>query len=332
MVKRLATHAVHLRRGAKVVITFAVLVSLVVAGSLSMYFPTRNTQSETTLWGDYDNPNRVSILAWLTRVDPAGSVIQVTITDVQPNGDLADANGFFRDDANLYSLTSLQEVNTPLKKGDYVPSIEQRYTVSGLVTDYPFDRYHASLEFHVWGGPDNTELPVDVTYYSTDPFFAITPSVGDSENNTGLDLELQMRRSTPTLVYATFVMVLMLGLAVAAATAGYYAVRWRKGLVFPACSMMAAMLFALIPLRNAVPGSPPIGSVIDFGSFFISAIIIAISLITAVLFGYRIQLGKDRDDDERDLIDEELADLELERARLLAEKHAAGKPADLSSP
>jgi hypothetical protein len=58
--------------------------------------------------------------------------------------------------------------------------------------------------------------------------------------------------------------------------------------------MMAAMLFALVPLRNAVPGSPPIGSVIDFASFFIAAIIIAISLITSVLFGYRVQLINER--------------------------------------
>ncbi len=28
--------------------------------------------------------------------------------------------------------------------------------------------------------------------------------------------------------------------------------------------MMAALLFALIPFRNAVPDNPPIGSVIDF--------------------------------------------------------------------
>jgi hypothetical protein len=294
MRQHLAKHAPHIRRGAKVITVFTVLVAIVVAGSLSLYFPTRTAQNETTLWGDFDNPNRVNITVWLTRVDPSAATISVSIADVKPVGTLADARGFYRDDATLYSLTSLQNVSIPLKKGDvYPPVIEQRFAMSGLETDYPFDRYHASTEFHVDGGPDNAELPVAVTLYSTDPFFSITPSYGDTEGG-GVDIELDMRRSTPTLVYATFVMALMLGLAVAASTAAYYCLRWRKGLLFPACSMMAAMLFALVPLRNAVPGSPPIGSVIDFASFFIAAIIIAISLITSVLFGYRVQLINER--------------------------------------
>jgi Domain of unknown function (DUF4436) len=298
MRQRLAKHAPHIRRGAKVVMSFTALVGVVVAVSLCLYFPTRTTQNETTLWGDFDNPNRVNITVWLTRVDPSAATIAVTIAEVRPAGTLADEQGFYRDNATFYSLTSLQNVSIPLKKGDfYPPVIEQRFQMSGLETDYPFDRYHASTEFHVDGGPDDAELPVAVTLYSTDPFFTVKPSYGETEGG-GVDIELDMRRSTPTLVYATFVMVLMLGLAVAASTAAYYCVRWRKGLLFPACSMMAAMLFALVPLRNAVPGSPPIGSIIDFASFFIAAIIISISLITSVLFGYRVQLITERGDTE----------------------------------
>ena len=52
---------------------------------------------------------------------------------------------------------------------------------------------------------------------------------------------------------------------------------------------MAGMLFALIPLRNAVPGDPPIGSIIDFGSFFIAEATIAVSLISCIVIGYRQQ-------------------------------------------
>jgi hypothetical protein len=254
MRQHLAKHAPHIRRGAKVITVFTVLVAIVVAGSLSLYFPTRTTQNETTEWGDVDNPNRVNITVWLTRVDPSAATVAVTIVDVKPVGTLADdQGGGYRDDATFYSLTSLQNVSTPLKKGAfYPPVIEQRFALSGLETDYPFDRYHASSEFHVDGGPNNTELPVAVTLYSTDPFFAITPSFGDTEGD-GVDIELDMRRSTPTLVYATFVMALMLGLAVAASTAAYYCVRWRKGLQFPACSMMAAMLFALVRCATRCP-------------------------------------------------------------------------------
>jgi hypothetical protein len=57
---------------------------------------------------------------------------------------------------------------------------------------------------------------------------------------------------------------------------------------------MAALLFAMVPLRNAIPGDPPIGSVIDFMAFFIAEAIISISLITSVVVGYRHQMQIDR--------------------------------------
>lgn len=300
MVSDMTKHAPLIKKGAGTLIIGALVLLLVVAGSLSMYFPTRTTQHETTIFGDPDAPDRVNLSAWITKVDPASGVVTVSTEVLGPTGSLADPQGYFNDDTNLYTTSTLQNRAMTIKKEDFFPVVEQRFALTGLVTDYPFDRYTTNLEYHVWGGPDNHELPITVTLFSTDPFFVITPTQGTTPDSGGIDIELSLRRSTPTLVYASFVMILMLGLATAATTAAYYALKRRKGLLFPACSMMAAMLFALVPLRNAVPGSPPIGSVIDFGSFFIAAITIAISLITCVTIGYRVQLVKDREDDDED--------------------------------
>lgn len=293
--KRLAKRTPRIRKGAGVIGVVILVLTLLVVGSLSMYWPTRATQSEITVWGDVDNPDRVDITAWITKVDTVSRTIAVTTTDIRPQGVLLADDGTFRQDATLFTYGSLQNTSVAIKSGGDSPVIEQRFALSGMVTDYPFDRYGSSLEFHLMGGPNNTELPIAVTLMNTDPFFATAAAAGATEGG-GADLEINLRRSTPTLVYASFVMVLMLGLAVAA----YYALKQRKGLLFPACSMMAGMLFALVPLRNAVPGSPPIGSIIDFASFFIAAITIAVSLITCVAVGYRVQLVKDRDDDEND--------------------------------
>lgn len=299
MVTDIAKHAPLIRKGVGTILIASLVLLVVVAGSLSMYFPTRTTQHEITLFGDPDVPDRVNINAWITKVDPASGVVTVSTEVLGPTGSLADPQGYFNDDSNLYTTTTLQNRAVQIKKEDFFPVVEQRFALDGLVTDYPFDRYTTNLEYHVWGGPDNHELPITVTLSSTDPFFTIIPTQGVTQEG-GVNIELKLRRSTPTLVYASFVMVLMLGLAMAATTAAYYALKRRKGLLFPACSMMAAMLFALVPLRNAVPGTPPIGSVIDFGSFFIAAITIAVSLITCVTIGYRVQLRKDREDDAED--------------------------------
>ena len=164
--------------------------------------------------------------------------------------------------------------------------------MAGTFTDYPFDDYKSSIELRVLD-QNGRELPTAVTLYNVDAFFQMSATQGRSPSG-GTVINLDLQRSTPTMVFAAFIMVLMLGLAAAAAVAAYYVLNWKRGLVFGACSMMAAILFALIPLRNAVPGSPPIGSIIDFGSFFIAEAVISISLISSIVFGFRHQMALER--------------------------------------
>ena len=52
---------------------------------------------------------------------------------------------------------------------------------------------------------------------------------------------------------------------------------------------MAATLCALVSVRQAAPGSPPIGSLIDYAAFFWAEGIIAVSLVAAVFAGYRAE-------------------------------------------
>ncbi|MGH3581453.1 MAG: DUF4436 family protein [Mycobacterium sp.] len=281
-----------IRPGLKVAIIGGFLLVAMLAASLGMYIPARTSQNSAVVEGEDANPDRVDVSAWITRVDTAAGTVSVSISDLLPRGALADDSGFLREDARLYVPTSLTNLSVPLKHGEVAPDIEQRFALTGVATDYPFDRYTTNLDIHVLDA-DGTELPTAVTLFSTDSFFSVR-TAADTAGPGGVSIDLTLKRSTPTVVYALFIMVLMLGLAIAAATAAYYVLRGRRGLLFPACSMMAAMLFALVPLRNAVPGDPPIGSVIDFGSFFVAEIVISVSLIAGVVIGHHIERGKER--------------------------------------
>lgn len=260
----------------------AVLV-VMLAASLGMYYPARTAENSARLSGDASNPDRVDVTAWVTRVDTTNGTVSVSISNLEPRGSLADDSGLFRDDVHLNASTSLTAVSVPVKRGEVAPNVDERFGLTGVVTDYPFDRYTAAVDIRIVDSAGG-QVPTAITLFSTDPFFAMS----SSDDDAGL-INLAFARSTPTMVYALFVMVLMLGLAIAAATAAHYILRGRRGLLFPACSMMAAMLFALVPLRNAVPGNPPIGSVIDFGSFFIAEIVISVSLIASVMIGHHFE-------------------------------------------
>ncbi|MGW3230805.1 DUF4436 family protein [Kitasatospora sp. NPDC001095] len=76
--------------------------------------------------------------------------------------------------------------------------------------------------------------------------------------------------------------------------------RKREGLVWPSLGWMAASLFALIGMRNAAPGSPPIGSLMDYVAFFWAEGIIAASLACTAWCGIRTEhrLRREREDAE----------------------------------
>ncbi|OBB57627.1 hypothetical protein A5757_19585 [Mycobacterium sp. 852013-51886_SCH5428379] len=295
-------------RALRAVVISCLAVALLMAGSLALYASSRHWSEEATLIGDIDNPDRVDIVMWINRVDTSASTVSVSVIEVDAYGRFADDQGNLNLPTRLTS-SSLVNPSVPLPQNDSTPVIEQRFGVGGTPTDYPFDRYTTTMAFNVVTD-DGTVLPTSATVANTDSFFWITPTL-NTDYGDGLDVDLLMKRSTPTVVFAVFVMILMLGLAAAAVTASYYALRWRRGLVLPACSMMAAILFALIPLRNAVPGGPPIGSLIDFASFFIAEAVISISLITSVVLGYRHDIAFER--------------AEAERAGLTIDEYAIGR-------
>ena len=277
--------------GARRLLIGLVLLLVVIGASVSGYLASRHSTNQQSYFGDFDNPDRVEVTAWITRIDTTAQAISLTILSVRPYGSLADPVGNFARDATL-STNAVGNWRAPITGGDAAPDVEQRIAVTGAATDYPFDRYTAALEVHV-AGADGNELPVALTVLNTDAFFRVS-TAQDSAPSGGTLINLNVQRSMPTLVFAVFIMVLMLGLALAAAVAAHYVLYWKRGLVWGACSMLAGILFALLPLRNAVPGAPPIGSIIDFGSFFIAEAVISLSLISGVVIGFRQQLAIER--------------------------------------
>ncbi|GAY18762.1 DUF4436 family protein [Mycobacterium sp. shizuoka-1] len=274
----------------RLTVAVVVLAGLITA-SVSGYLTSRHSTDQESAFGDQNNPNRVNVTVWISRVDAVTQALSVTVMGVEPAGSMADPQGAFAQDLTL-TTRAIGNWRAEIKAGDFPPDIEQKVTVDGAVTDYPFDSYTGTIEVHVFDAA-GTDVPMYLTVVNTDSFFSMSTSAGAAPNG-GTVVNVSMHRSAPTLAFAVFVMVLMLGLAVGAVVAAFYVLHWRRGLIFPACSMMAAILFALIPLRNAVPGGPPIGSIIDFGSFFIAEAVISIALIASIVVGFRHQRDIER--------------------------------------
>jgi hypothetical protein len=95
--------------------------------------------------------------------------------------------------------------------------------------------------------------------------------------------KFKLRRATTTIFWALFVDVLFWGTAVAALMLAVQLAEGHRRFEAGFTSFLAALLFAFPAVRNALPGSPPIGSLNDFLAFFWTEGIVALALVALLI-------------------------------------------------
>jgi Domain of unknown function (DUF4436) len=272
-------------RLARQVLPFVVLAALVASGLL-LYSGERDGQQQGYILGDDDSASRLDITITILKLDPAAQQLTVEMLP-DPKGDLTTAPG------SLVPARSFTVETSSLVKSVIQYPADQRVTATdltvnaqGITSDYPFDRYSAQIGLSAHAG--GATLPVSLTLDDADPSFrlAITRSTSDTGYAT---FDVSMKRSRSTLIFVCLMAAVMWALALAVAAAARVQVRRRRGLTWPALGWMAATLFALTAFRNAAPGSPPIGSILDYAAYLWAELIVAVSLVVTVIAGIRAE-------------------------------------------
>jgi len=236
---------------------------------------------------------RVDVAATILRVDPSTRQAQVRV-QVTAEGAVADpgAPGAPAKTLELFTTSASRGVLTyPAATQPPEQTINVPLT-SGWPTDYPQDRYTLTLGFSARS--DGQDVPVDLNVASYDSLFELTTPEADATEPTSAVLNLTARHTRGGWLLAWFLMCAAWALALVVAGAAWILVHERRGLVWPAFGWMAATLFALVSLRNAAPGAPPIGSLIDYMAFFWAELIVAASLVAAVVTGLRTERAAKR--------------------------------------
>ncbi|QEM44578.1 DUF4436 family protein [Mycolicibacterium grossiae] len=285
------------RRGtgpmARRLIVGVLVLALVMAGSVGGFLASREQTRQPSIvfdTGDVGDADGVTLTMYITRVDVGEQTMTVEIDDAAFDGALNGPGDTLGEDIVLQT-NGRRNGTVRLAKGDVFQTVLQEFALNGAITDFPFDRYTAYTSVRVLRA-DGSQIPVAMNLQNVDAFFSAAPYYDAQQG--WLNVDIAIDRSLPTQVFGVFIMVLMLGLALSAALLAFFVVRTRHGIAFGAYSVMAALLFAMVPLRNAIPGNPPIGSLIDFAAFFIAEAVISMSLIVSVVTGYRHQMRIDR--------------------------------------
>jgi hypothetical protein len=131
------------------------------------------------------------------------------------------------------------------------------------------------------GEAEEAELvPISLDLYESLHGFSLgaTSDPADPEQ-AAVDVDFKIDRAGSTVFFATFVMLLMWCLAIGAVSLMLWVTVGGRKIELAMFSFLGALLFAFPAVRNAVPGSPPIGAFSDYLAFFWAEGLVATSLI-----------------------------------------------------
>ncbi|MFJ7905696.1 DUF4436 family protein [Kitasatospora sp. NPDC096204] len=285
------------RRHWRFTAVLAVVITLCGAG-IGLYLNERNTREQTRELAIPSAPDWIELDVTAQDVDPTGQQLTLYVTPV-PHGKLAaepDSQAFAR--PVEITLAGLPKATIKAAEGESAAAqAVQVGLYEGTKTDYPFDRYRTEVGFSATSG--GKAVPVGLVFTDTDPFFVVRPQAKASATGS-VTLDARITRSRSTFILSWFMIAAMWAIALAVLGAAEVLYRKREGLVWPSLGWMAASLFALIGMRNAAPGSPPIGSLMDYVAFFWAEGIIAASLACTAWCGIRTEhrLRREREDAE----------------------------------
>ncbi|MCB1283054.1 MAG: DUF4436 domain-containing protein [Microthrixaceae bacterium] len=259
--------------------------------------------------------NPLHLLSEETEIPNDGARVRVTVVSIAPTSGIArvqmsilpsigllDGSGL--KDPLLLRVNDARGDNTvTFAEGEAVRAVDVSVDLSGnSVERYPFDEYEFGLFFRLELVVSNTEQSADgsviVTGTTKTESVPITVELAAEVSDFNVDVnELDQDLAVPneavgvaylvhrpltTTVWAIGVMALMWGLAIVGVMIVWAILIWRIDLPFWAMGYFVGVLFALPPLRDSLPGSPPPGTLLDFVAFYWAVGITGITLITTV--------------------------------------------------
>jgi hypothetical protein len=136
-------------------------------------------------------------------------------------------------------------------------------TLARDVERWPFDSYYTGpITVTLFTGPAQLPERANVTF--VDRLTGWKVQVARVNNaNPSSPYEVQLQRSASTMIFAIVILCIFVAIAAVGLFVAIQTARDPRRFQSPMTTWYAAMLFAVVPLRNALPGSPAFGSWID---------------------------------------------------------------------
>jgi hypothetical protein len=286
------------RRRGNVVICVAVLIAIAVGyvALLGYYRAEADARLSDIQVGDTSAPDRLDINARLLSVDQQQGQAVVRLS-FDPKGSVGSPDGALAAPLTLYANSanaSQQRVYD--KRRVMSPTDVTLDLYDGSITDYPFDRFATDLLVAASVPSSTSEgaqiVPISIFFVGSLHGLSVDVSELKSDETDGLvSIALTISRSVTAKVVASFVMALLLAMSVSVLMVTLAVVLWGRKLEPPIIALLGALLFGFVAFRNALPGTPPLGALSDYLSFFWAEGLVAACLFTLVGVYLKRMLG-----------------------------------------
>jgi Domain of unknown function (DUF4436) len=223
---------------------------------------------------------------------PDGTKITIDVEEIQSNNSTLVANfsvypgaslldpvtGNLKEDLSLVLTSVVSASKRTWTKGTLPDVFRVSLALSGEVADWPFDEYHSGpIVTELQSGPGYTRVPATVTM--VDRLLGWNIEVNHISDTDPLSAyRVDLIRSMSTVGFG----VVLLGVLIALAAFGLFVAvqtsRDKRKFQPPMTTWYAAMLFAVMPLRNALPDAPPFGGWIDITIVLWVIVVLVISM------------------------------------------------------
>lgn len=239
-----------------------------------------------TLQSDY-----VKVTANISSLDPVKGELMLRLK-FEPQGELLDKDDVLINSVTVYTNSAAGKSETTFKKGESMQPMDVNMSLQGDSSQFPWDRYTGLLWICIASQKESNSKSlswnaVPFSLYLRPDFagFKIeTSEIKQKDRGFSItEIDLNVKRSQSSQKFAIFIMVLIGLLTLVAFLAGFAVVVLGRKIEISMLGWLGGMLFALVPLRNAMPGAPPIGCLADYMSFFWAEAITAATLIAVAL-------------------------------------------------
>lgn len=188
-----------------------------------------------------------------------------TRASVYPGANLLDGDGDLRDVLTVEITPAASADALTFAAGTRVGSQPVSLYADGDIRQWPFDSYRASdVQVLAFSGKGAARVAVPVQVAVTDSVTSWAVRATDADSGPGKALDIHVTRTGATVGFGIAMCVVLLVLPICTLTVSIQTVRGRKQFLPPIVTWFAVMLFAVLPIRNLFPGSPPIGSWVDY--------------------------------------------------------------------